>query len=291
MAKPKRGLGKGLGALILQETIDIEEGATFDKSIFEYELCKIMPNDNQPRKDFSKEKLDKLADSIKEYGVVQPIVLRKKNDDFYEIVAGERRWRASIIAGLEKIPAVVKELKDDEFAEIALIENLQRENLNAIEEAIAYQYMISEHKFTQDKLAKVVGKSRTYITNILRLLKLEVNVQQMVRNGQLSTAHGRTLLGVTDSKERLDLADRVVKSDISVRELETLVKNLRDVPIIITKKPKTTDPIITDFEGHLKSYFGTKVSISHEDNKGKIQISYYSDEELNRILELLEYTI
>lgn len=291
MAKPKRGLGKGLGALILQETIDIEEGVTFDKSIFEYELCKIMPNDNQPRKDFSKEKLDKLADSIKEYGVVQPIVLRKKNDDFYEIVAGERRWRASIIAGLEKIPAVVKELKDDEFAEIALIENLQRENLNAIEEAIAYQYMISEHKFTQDKLAKVVGKSRTYITNILRLLKLEVNVQQMVRNGQLSTAHGRTLLGVTDSKERLDLADRVVKSDISVRELETLVKNLRDVPIVITKKPKTTDPIITDFEGHLKSYFGTKVSISHEDNKGKIQISYYSDEELNRILELLEYTI
>ncbi|MBN2797319.1 MAG: ParB/RepB/Spo0J family partition protein [Clostridia bacterium] len=290
MSKPKRGLGKGLGALIVQEHVDIEV-QEMENIVNEFEISKIFPNVNQPRKDFSEEKLEKLAESIKEYGVVQPIVLRKVDENKFEIVAGERRWRASKIAGLTHIPAVVKELKDDEFAEIALIENLQRENLNAIEEAIAYQYMLDDHQLTQDKLAKVVGKSRAYITNTLRLLKLDSEIQSYVRDGLISSAHGRTLLSVSDTKMRLHLAERIHKEDISVRELEHLVKVIKT-----DKKPKKVvikenDPVIQQFESHLKSYFGTKVSITHDENKGKIQINYYSDEELNRILELLDFSM
>lgn len=293
MAKPKRGLGKGLGALIVQETIEIESSNIKHGTISEFEISKIFPNKNQPRKDFSDEKLGRLADSISQYGVVQPIVLRKVDDKF-EIVAGERRWRASKIAGLKTIPAIIKELDDDELAEIALIENLQRENLNAIEEAIAYQFMITDHKLTQDRLSKVVGKSRTYITNILRLLKLDSEVQKMVRYGQISSAHGRTLLGIANNEKRLIIAKKIIDDDISVRELESLVRELKiksKKKDIVVKSKNSKDPIIIDFESHLKSYFGTKVIIDHDDNKGKIQINYYSDEELNRILELLEYTM
>lgn len=288
MSKNKRGLGKGLGALIVQETVDVPEVKS-SESVLEYEVSKIVPNINQPRKDFSEDKLKRLADSIKEYGVVQPIVLRPLDTDQYEIVAGERRWRASKIAGLKTIPAIVKEFEDDEFAEIALIENLQRENLNAIEEAIAYQYMIDEHKLTQDKLAKVVGKSRTYITNVIRLLKLDAQVQKMVRHGHISSAHGRTLLSVSDSKMRLSLAKKIQNDDMSVRELEKLVKSMKVSKS--SSKPKGVDPVIQNFEDHLKNYFGTKVSINHENDKGKIQINYYSEEELNRILELLDYSM
>lgn len=288
MSKPKRGLGKGLGALIVQETVEVANVEN-NESVIEYAIDQIVPNKNQPRKDFSEDKLNNLADSIKAYGVVQPIVLRKSKGKKYEIVAGERRWRASKIAGLKTIPAIVKEFQDDEFAEIALIENLQRENLNAIEEAIAYQYMIDEHQLTQDKLSKVVGKSRTYITNILRLLKLDTDLQHLVRTGKLSTAHGRTLLAVSDTKMRYSLAKKIQIEDLSVREVERLVKALKS-----PKRPKVSnkvDPVIKDFENHLKSYFGTKVSINHDDNKGKIQINYYSEEELNRILELLDYSM
>lgn len=290
MSKPKRGLGKGLGALIVQEQVEVDV-KQLEESVSEYEISKIFPNANQPRKDFSQEKLNNLADSIKTYGVVQPIVIRKSSKDKFEIVAGERRWRASKIAGLKTIPAVVKELEDDEFAEIALIENLQRENLNAIEEAIAYQYMIDDHQLTQDKLSKVIGKSRTYITNVLRLLKLDPEIQNFVRDGKISSAHGRTLLGVTDQKMRLHLANRVLSEDISVRELEHLVKTIKHEKKHKKTHRKEDDPVIQQFESHLKSYFGTKVSISHDQNKGKIQINYYSEEELNRILELLDYSM
>lgn len=288
MAKAKRGLGKGLGALITQETVEVEQ-LEKNVNISEYDLDAIFPNKNQPRKDFSEDKLNKLAESIKTYGVVQPIVIRPVGKK-YEIVAGERRYRASKLAGLKTIPAVVKELDDDAFAEVALIENLQRENLNAIEEAIAYQYMIEEHQLTQDKLSKVVGKSRTYITNILRLLKLDPDIQYFVRSGKISTGHGRTLLAVSDKKMRLSLAKQISKDDISVRELEKIVKTM-NTPIKKKKVNNDKDPIISDFETHLKTYFGTKVSISHDENKGKIQIDYYSEEELNRILELLEYSM
>ena len=293
MVKPKRGLGKGLGALIVQEIIEVESSNIIEGSISEFEISKIFPNKNQPRKDFSSDKLNKLADSISQYGVVQAIVLRKIDDKF-EIVAGERRWRASKIAGLKTIPAIIKELDDNELAEIALIENLQRENLNAIEEAIAYQFMINDHKLTQDKLSKLVGKSRTYITNILRLLKLDSDIQKMVCLCQISPAHGRTLLGIADSKKRIIIAKKVISDDISVRELEKIVRELKiknNKKNSIVKAKNIKDPVISDFESHLKNFFGTKVSIDHDDNKGKIQINYYSDEELNRILELLEYTM
>jgi len=290
MAKPKRGLGKGLGALIVQETVEVTE-VVKDESISEFLVSKIFPNVNQPRKDFSEDKLQRLADSVQEYGVVQPIVLRKSQDGNFEIVAGERRWRASKIAGLTTIPAIVKDFNDDQFAEIALIENLQRENLNAIEEAIAYQYMIDEHQLTQEKLAKVVGKSRTYITNILRLLKLDNQVQRLVRSGIISPAHGRTLLSVSDNKMRIGLAKKIQKDDISVRELEKIVKAIKIGKNPTTVIVQTVDPVINDFETHLKTFFGTKVSINHDKDKGKIQISYYSEEELNRILELLDYSM
>ncbi len=288
MAKSKRGLGKGLGALIVQETVEVPNTQINNSNIIEFNLENIVANTNQPRKDFSQEGLKKLADSISEYGVVQPIVLRKIDHKKYEIVAGERRWRASKLAGMKTIPAVVKELKDNEFAEIALIENLQRENLNSIEEAIAYQYMIIEFKLTQEKLSKVVGKSRAYITNILRLLKLDEKTQKLIRESRLSSAHGRTLLGIDDISLRKQIASKVIDEDISVRNLEKIVK--------MTKSPKKNtsgkkDPVINDFEDHLKTYFGTKVSINHENNKGKIQINYYSDEELNRILEILDYSM
>lgn len=294
MAKPKRGLGKGLGALIVQESVDVDQNEEAI-GIQNFPVNKIIPNVNQPRKDFSEDKLSKLAESIKEFGVIQPIVLRKKDDNNYEIVAGERRWRASKLAGLKEIPGVLKDIDDDVFAEMALIENLQREDLNAIEEAIAYQYMMDAHHLTQARLSKIIGKSRAYITNTLRLLKLSPNIQSLIKDGILSTGHGRTLLGIKDDKEAFKIAKKVISDDISVRQLESMVKtlnssNLND-KMIEKDEDKAKDPIIKDFETHLKNFFGTKVSIAHQKDKGKIQINYYSEEELNRILELLEYTI
>lgn len=289
MAKPKRALGKGLGALIIQESVDVEQND--DKAgIQNFPIESIVPNSNQPRKDFAEDKLNALAESIKEFGVIQPIVLRAKDENSYEIVAGERRWRASQIAGLSEIPAVLRKMNDDVFAEIALIENLQREDLNAIEEAIAYQYMIDAHQLTQDRLAKIIGKSRTYITNTLRLLKLSPSIQKMIRDGILSTGHGRTLLAIKDDKIALNLANKIIKEDISVRVLEQMIKEAKTASKI-SKKISKFDPVINDFEAHLKTYFGTKVSIAHDNDKGKIQINYYSEEELNRILELLDYSM
>jgi ParB family chromosome partitioning protein len=290
MAKPKRGLGKGLGALIVQESVDINQSEE-QIGIQNFLVSKIIPNVNQPRKDFSEDKLSKLAESIKEFGVIQPIVLRRKDEDYYEIVAGERRWRASKLAGLKEIPGVLKDIDDDVFAEMALIENLQREDLNAIEEAIAYQYMMDAHQLTQDRLSKIIGKSRTYITNTLRLLKLSPNIQSLIKDGLLSTGHGRTLLGIKEDKEAYLLAKKVISEDISVRQLESIIKEIKvSVPKHMVSG-SVKDPVIKDFETHLKNFFGTKVSIAHQNDKGKIQINYYSEEELNRILELLEYTI
>lgn len=289
MAKPKRALGKGLGALIVQETVELQEDVK-EIGIQNFPVGKIIPNGNQPRKDFSQDKLNALAESIKEFGVIQPIVLRAKNKDTYEIVAGERRWRASKIAGLKEIPGVLKKIDDDVFAEMALIENLQREDLNAIEEAIAYQYMMDAHQLTQERLAKIIGKSRTYVTNTLRLLKLSPGVQSMVREGHLSTGHGRTLLAIKDHKLALDLAQKIIKEDISVRSLEQMIKEAKS-PSHKAQKAHKFDPVINDFEAHLKNYFGTKVSIAHDKDKGKILINYYSEEELNRILELLDYSM
>lgn len=289
MAKPKRALGKGLSALIAQEHVDVEE-ENKNIGIQNFPINKIVPNTNQPRKDFSDDKLKALAESIKEYGVIQPIVLREKDDATFEIVAGERRWRASVIAGLTEMPGVLKNVDDDIFAEMALIENLQREDLNAIEEAIAYQYMMDAHQLTQERLAKIIGKSRAYITNTLRLLKLSPSIQNLVRQGELSTGHGRTLLAVKDDKLALNLAHKIMKEDISVRVLEKMIKESKPTSVK-HKANKNIDPVINDFEDHLKNYFGTKVSIAHDNNKGKIQINYYSEEELNRILELLDYSM
>jgi len=289
MAKAKRALGKGLGALIIQESLDVETSEKVE-GIQNFPINKIIPNKHQPRKDFHKDKLKALSESIKEFGVIQPIVLRSTTDGQYEIVAGERRWRASKLAGLKEIPGVLKSLEDDVFAEMALIENLQREDLNAIEEAIAYQYMMDAHGLTQERLGKIIGKSRTYITNTLRLLKLSPAIQNLVRDGELSTGHGRTLLGIKDDKSAIAIAKRVIQEDISVRSLEEMIKAKKKTTPGLKSK-KESDPIINDFETHLKNYFGTKVSIAHDKDKGKIQINYYSEEELNRILEILDYSM
>ncbi len=276
MAKSK--LGKGLNSLISQEI-------TADDNVKEYDIKNIIPNKDQPRKEFSKEKIESLSESIKEYGVIQPIIVRKKGMK-YEIVAGERRYRAAKLAGLKKIPAVLKDIDDETFHKLALIENLQREDLNPIEEAMSYDYMIKEYELSQSELAKVIGKSRTYVTNTLRLLKLDPKVRKLIENGSLSSGHGRTLLSLEDKSLQYEIANLVIKNDLSVRELESYIKSLTK----LKKKPKKEEnPIYKDLENHLKSYFGTKVSLDHKKNKGKIVISYFSEEELQRILELLEY--
>ncbi len=276
MAKSK--LGKGLDSLISQNI-------TADDTVKEYDIKNIIPNKDQPRKEFSKEKIESLSESIKEYGVIQPIIIRKKGIK-YEIVAGERRYRAAKLAGLKKIPAVLKDIDDETFHKMALIENLQREDLNPIEEAMSYDYMIKEYEISQSELSKVVGKSRTYITNTLRLLKLDNRVKKLVEKGILSSGHGRTLLSLEDKSVQYDIANLAIKNDLSVRALESYIRNLTK----LKKKTKKEDnPIYKNLEDHLKSYFGTKVSLEHKKNKGKIVISYFSDDELQRILELLDF--
>lgn len=293
MAKAKRGLGKGLGALIPQDTspkIEIAKESTENLKktdhIVEIDINEIMPNKNQPRRHFDKFKLKALEDSIAVHGVVQPIVV-KSIDKGYEIVAGERRWRASKNLGLKSITAVIRSLDELQQAQIALIENIQREDLNDIEEAMAYEALISEHELTQQNVAKAVGKSRTYITNTLRLLKLNEALQKFIIDGDLSGGHGRALLGIEDEKLRAELAERVVNESLSVRETERLVSKSKMIKNTTVSR-NVKDAHIIEFESDLQSVFGTKVNIKHGRKKGKIEIEYYNDDDLSRILHMLK---
>lgn len=272
----KRGLGKGLDALIA--------GAEDNEAqINEVKINDVEPNLNQPRKEFDAEKLNRMAASIKEHGIIQPIVVRKR-DDKYEIIAGERRWRAARIAGLHKVPIIVKELNDQQMMEAALIENLQREDLNAIEEANGYDMLVKKYKLTQDEIAQMVGKSRPAIANTIRLLTLDERVKELIIDGKLSAGHARTLVVVQDNDLQYEVAKKIISNDLSVREAEILLGSIEKKKTI---KKKASNPILKEIENNLKNILGTKVRIVNNKNKGKIEIEYYSNEDLERIIELI----
>ena len=254
-------------------------------------LSDIEPNREQPRKNFDKEALEELADSIKQYGLIQPIVVQKK-DDYYEIIAGERRWRAARLAGLKEIPVVIREYTDKEIMEISLIENIQREDLNPIEEAQAYEALISQYNLKQEEVAERVSKSRSTITNSLRLLKLCEDVRQMVMYNMISTGHARALIPIEDPKLQYETAAIVYDQKLSVRETEAYVKSILQAKPEEEKVKKEPDKDLSvfysDIENKLKSILGAKIAIkASNNNKGKIEINYYSQDELDRITEML----
>ncbi len=275
----RRGLGKGLGALIPENEEELEN------SISEIKLTDIEPNDKQPRKEFDDEALADLAESIKEHGVVQPIIVRKLGSG-YQIIAGERRWRASRLAGKRTIPAIVKDCTNLEVMELALIENLQREDLNSIEEALAYKSLIEEYNMTQEEISKQIGKSRPAIANSMRLLQLPQQIKDMIAMGKISQGHARALLAIEGEKKQLEIAEKIIEQQLNVRQIEKLAKaEKKEKP---EKKPDGYQLEIEQLEERLKAALGTKVIIQHKKNKGKIEIEYYSNEELDRIIELME---
>lgn len=291
MNEKKRGLGRGLNALInTGPDIEVKEKSkdnNDNKEVF-VNISLVEPNRNQPRKEFDKEALSELADSIKQYGILQPIMVQK-NGDMYEIIAGERRWRAAKEAGLKEVPVIVRDYDKQKIMEISIIENIQRENLNPIEEAMAYQCLMEEYGLKHDELADKVSKNRSTITNSMRLLRLSENIQQMIIDGKISTGHAKVLLSVENKEEQEKIAAELVSKSLSVRELEKLVKK----HIKPRKKKENKDTIdyslfYKEYEDKLKDILGTKVQINTKDkNKGRIEIDYYSAAELERIVELL----
>lgn len=299
MAVKRNGLGKGLDSLIPNKTVKTTEkqanktqkekvkveksGETIVK------ITQVEPNSEQPRKDFDEDALLELADSIKQFGVLQPLLVQKKND-YYEIIAGERRWRAAKLAGLKEVPVLVREYTEQEVVEISLIENIQREDLNPIEEAFAYKRLLEEFHLKQDEVAERVSKSRTAVTNSMRLLKLDGRVQQMVIDEMITTGHARAILAIEDKELQYQTAVRVFDEKLSVRETEKLVKKIGKEQTAAAEEPEPikNDFIYRDMEEKIKGIFGTKVSVSHKkNNKGKIEIEYYSNDELERIYDLI----
>ncbi len=281
MAARKSGLGRGLDALF--ESVPVrEERKSGAEGILYVDIDDISPNRNQPRKDFDEEKLEGMAASIKEYGIIQPVVLRKK-DRGYEIVAGERRYRAARKAGLKKIPCVIRDLTEEQNLLVAIIENMQREDLNPIEEAEGLNRMAEVYGLTQEAISKSVGKSRPYITNSLRLLKLPQRVREMTADGSISAGHARAIAGIDDPERQIYLAEKAAGEGLSVRELEKLVagggakKN---------RGSRDKDPDTARLESELGEIFGTRVSVSGSPEKGKIELDYYTREDLERLLEM-----
>lgn len=295
MAVRKPGLGKGLDSLIPDHhsdrpSINNETGQTENKDgVVLVRLSKVEPNREQPRKQFDEDSLLELAESIKQYGVLQPLLVLDKQE-YYEIIAGERRWRAAKIAGIKEIPVIVKEYSEQEIVEISLIENIQREDLNPIEEAMAFKRLLEEFQLKQDEVAERVSKSRTAVTNSLRLLKLDEKVQEMLVAEMLTTGHARALLAITDPKEQVELATRIFDEKLSVRETEKLIKNILDpVKKNEVKEDPAENAIYERLEDKMKGIVGTKVTINRKkNNKGKIEIEYYSQDELERIIEIFE---
>ncbi len=288
MATKKRGLGKGLSALIPEEPIEeIVKKETEKGGIVNIDISLIKPNKNQPRKEFDDESLEELKHSIKNYGVIQPIIVRKIGDN-YEIVAGERRWQATKDAGLKEIPCIVKDIEKVEATKLALIENIQREDLNSIEEAMAFEGLMKNYGYTQEEVSEIVGKSRSYIANTIRLLKLDDKVMNYVVEGKLSSGHGRALLAIEDEDSQIKAAEKIIRKNLNVRDSEKLVKKSKE-PKTIKKGEsfKKEDPFLIEIEENLIRVLGTKVSISPGKDKGKIEIEYYGDEDLERILEML----
>lgn len=299
MSVKKGGLGKGLDSLIPGGKAEnskkkAENGETVKEVVKEVvknemlvKINKVEPNKEQPRKDFNEDALIELADSIKQYGIIQPLIVKEKGD-YYQIVAGERRWRAAKMAGMKEVPVIVKEYTEQEIAEISLIENLQREDLNPIEEAVAYKRLMEEFHLKQDEVAEKVSKSRAAVTNSMRLLKLSKRVQQMLIDDMISSGHARTLLAIEEEEQQYTVATKIFDEKLSVRETEKLVKSLNEPKKEKKKELLENKEIYQDLEEKIKTILGTKVVINRKSNtKGKIEIDYYSVDELDRIMDLL----
>ena len=300
----KKGLGRGLGAIFGEDVVkeSNEELANTKKAISSpreetggeimVKVSLIEPNRDQPRKDFNEEELQELAESIKNYGVLQPLLVQKKGTS-YELIAGERRWRAAKLAGLREVPVVLREYNKQQAMEIALIENVQRSDLNPIEEAQAYQQLVKEFHLTQEEIAVRVSKNRATITNAMRLLKLDSQIQDLLIKGMISSGHARALLSLEDGQLQKKAAQEILDRGLSVRETEKLVKKMgKDLSPKEEKAEKRDDAltlIFRELEERMKSIMGTKVSIHNKDkNKGRIEIEYYSEAELERIVEMIE---
>ena len=294
MASKGKGLGKGLDTLISSEyvpakkTSEEQQGSSQAETIVK--ITKVEPNREQPRKNFDEDALQELADSIKQFGLLQPILVQDRGD-YYEIIAGERRWRAAKLAGLKEVPVIIRNYSSQEIVEISLIENIQREDLNPIEEALAYKRLLEEFNLKQDEVAERVSKSRTTVTNSMRLLKLCDGVQQMIIDDMLSTGHARALIPIEDAEQQLALAQRIFDEKLSVREVEKLVKAILK-PDDKPKKeetPKNLQYIYQDIEDRLKEKLSRKVSINAKgkNGAGKIEIEFYSNEDLDRLIEFL----
>ena len=299
MAVKRNGLGKGLDSLIPNKSnkspstvekqsvkTEKEEKSTATGEIL-VKINEVEPNREQPRKDFDEDSLMELADSIKQFGILQPLIVQKKKD-YYEIIAGERRWRAAKLAGIKEVPIIIKDYSNQEIVEISLIENIQRENLNPIEEAMAYKRLLEEFNLKQDEVAERVSKSRTAVTNSMRLLKLSDRVQQMIVDDMISTGHARALLAIDDEEQQYMLANKIFDEKLSVRETEKLVKELKNPKKEVKKAKQERMFVYNDLADHMKNIIGTKVSVNPKANgKGKIEIEYYSEEELERIYDLI----
>ena len=300
----KKGLGKGLGAIFgedvvkesneeltkVKRSLPAEEEET--KGSLMVKISLIEPNRDQPRKDFNEEELQELAESIKNYGVLQPLLVQKKGTS-YELIAGERRWRAAKLAGLKEVPVVLREYSKQQAMEIALIENVQRADLNPIEEAQAYQQLVKEFHLTQEEIAARVSKNRATITNAMRLLKLDEEIQNLLIKGAISSGHARAILSLEDKQLQKKAAKEVLDRRLSVRETEKLVKRLARASVEKNERTEKKDDalalIFQDLEERMKTIMGTKVSIHNKDkNKGRIEIEYYSEAELERIVEMIE---
>lgn len=306
MAVKRGGLGKGLDSLIPNMNVNepvapksevktkvvekVVEKIVEKPIEMKVKISKIEPNKEQPRRNFDEDALIELSESIKQHGMLQPIIVQDRKG-YYEIIAGERRWRAAKLAGLKEVPVIVKQFTDQEILEISLIENIQRENLNPIEEAIAYKRLLNEFHLKQDEVAERVSKSRTAVTNSMRLLKLDERVQQMVIEEKLSTGHARALLGIEDAELQYQIANKVFDESLSVREVEKLVKSMNSPKKEIKKSVEINQAVYDDMSEKLKQLMGTKVQILPKNNeKGKIEIEYYSSDELERIIDLFMST-
>ena len=294
MAVKRKGLGKGLDSLIpenksVKPAVKPEKAEESVKNGEQMlKINQVEPNREQPRKHFEEDALLELADSIKQYGVLQPLLVRKRKD-YYEIIAGERRWRAAKLAGLKEVPVVIRDMSEQEIMEISLIENIQRENLNPIEEAAAYKKLLEEFGLKQEEVADRVSKSRTAVTNSMRLLKLAEQVQTMLINEELSMGHARALLAIEKEEVQVETAKAIVERKLSVRETEKLVKAILNPKQAKLPIPSTNDVVYEKLSDKLKEIMGTKVNINHKKGgKGKIEIEYYSQDELERLLELFD---
>jgi ParB family transcriptional regulator, chromosome partitioning protein len=280
----RRALGKGLGALIPEKVVD---NTMRKEEIIYVQSGQIKPNPFQPREDFDQQSIEELAQSIKEKGVIQPLLVRRRGDN-YELIAGERRLRAANSLGLNEIPIIVREVSDQDSLELALIENIQREGLNPIEEAHAYQHLIDKFKVTQEKISEVLGKARVSVTNTLRLLKLPHEIQGEMKKGRISFAHGRALLEVEDANQQRSLAQDIISKGLSVRELENLIKSKRPKSIKRNIGKGQREPLVAILEEQLQHALATKVRISKRKKRGHISIEFYSPEDLERIVKVIK---